>query len=586
MANDEQTLEGVEKTGNNLPEAVKVKKSPVEKRAVKLDKINCELAGFSDNNGSNIEEIEAQRNFEFKNKMQEMGMAGIPVSEDMKKTIYQNMVDDAIEHARKENQRFDELKIEKIVLENAGNPEAKLMKRLFGRKSAQSSEDVFYGALEKLCETEMKTSKGERIKIFREALEYFSEEEKIEYPIAHATGSDSLRLIIADGAIKEGGTGEHGEAAGQSRGGRQDGVSVAEMDHDMADYVGMFYGRMAANKEITKNILEIDADLVDSKTILEDIADVFLDFIAVDKFLDAASERTGKDVNYLRQRLAKESGKNPEDVESADIRKSETMREMLFGSMEKMANRKHYMTAERSKRDYEALDHIIRICEGCKNGEFPKIEFKGKTYQDPDEIIELKHGIYELEDHDSVEKKVFIEMQSEYSYLLKPYWDDNTGKWIEPRYSKEELRLKSGEILGEYAKWIKEGSTLETLLSLHQLESDSEEVRNKKLERLRELDSQYPCMLVIEGDEYRKKGLTHSAKKGSKPVPFFEVEERIMADVSLVDIKEVVVPRAKINEVRAWLEDSGIREEDIPRMVAFEYFEVKRLLNHQLAKEN
>ena len=93
-------------------------------------------------------------------------------------------------------------------------------------------------------------------------------------------------------------------------------------------------------------------------------------------------------------------------------------------------------------------------------------------------------------------------------------------------------------------------------------------------------------MLVIEGDEYRKKGLTHSAKKGSKPVPFFEVEERIMADVSLVDIKEVVVPRAKINEVRAWLEDSGIREEDIPRMVAFEYFEVKRLLNHQLAKEN
>ena len=33
---------------------------------------------------------------------------------------------------------------------------------------------------------------------------------------------------------------------------------------------------------------------------------------------------------------------------------------------------------------------------------------------------------------------------------------------------------------------------------------------------------------------------------------------------------------------RKWLEESGIKKENMPEMVAFEYFEVKRLLNHQL----
>ena len=89
-------------------------------------------------------------------------------------------------------------------------------------------------------------------------------------------------------------------------------------------------------------------------------------------------------------------------------------------------------------------------------------------------------------------------------------------------------------------------------------------------------------MLIIEADEYKKNSLTHTAIEGNRPVPFFEVEERIMSDVSLSNVKEIVVPRSKIDEVKKWLKESGIEENDMPRMVAFEYFEVKRLLNHQL----
>lgn len=585
MINEEQKLNSseVKESGAEKPETDKSSATKKEKR---LEEIEKELATITSGEYIGYNDL-AKYKKDFEIRIERMKEAAIPITQETKDVIYDETVVKKYNYALEENKKFDLLKIEKIVLENIGQNDSRLMKRLFPQNPENISGKVFLETLRKLCLSKnIQIPINERITIMRKAMEYFSEEEKFVYPVAHATGSDSLRLIIGDGAIKEGGTGEHGEAAGQSRGGKQRGVSVAEMDNKMADYTEMFYAKMAANREITKDVLKIDADIIDGKNPIEDFMEICTDFIEVDKFLDAIAMRNGETVEDIKSEIAKEAGKKSEDVSRYDIKKSKMVEQILFGSIEKMSERKHYITAERAKRDYEAFEHIIKMCEECENGDFPKIEFKGKVYRDPNEIIELKHDIYEIDDNDPSENKILVEMQNEYAYFLRPYCiDRKSDKWVDPRYSIDEFKSKSGEILREYAKWIKEGETFKTLLALHPMENDSEDVKNKKIERLRELDNQYPTILIIEGDAYRKNGLTHTIKEGDKPVPFFEVEERILSDVSLGDVKEIVVPMEKMDEIKNWLEASGIEKEKAPRLVAFEYFEIKRLLNHQLKSE-
>jgi len=390
-------------------------------------------------------------------------------------------------------------------------------------------------------------------------------------------------LIIDRGKIIQGGTGEHGEAAGQSRGGRQQGVSVAEMDHKMADYVELFYAKTAANKETTRNILKIDADVIDNKTLAQDFVEMCLDHVEVDKLLEIISREDGKKVEDIRLKIAEESQKTPDKINREDLKKSKLIRKMLLFSMKNVTGRKHYMTEMRAKRDYEAVENLIKICEECKEGEFPKIEYDGKSYQDPNEIIGLR--IRNLGDKDGIEKKMLLDLKDEYEYWLNPHFDSESNKMIPPKYTREELQAGIKEILGEYANWIKKGETFDSLKKIHIFESDSEEDKEKKRKRFRELANQFPCILVIEGGEYKKDGATFTARKGSRPVPFFQVEERIMSDIPLGNVSEIVIPRSKNDEVKKWLEASGIKKEKAPRIVAFEYFEIKRLLNHQLKSE-
>jgi hypothetical protein len=116
---------------------------------------------------------------------------------------------------------------------------------------------------------------------------------------------------------------------------------------------------------------------------------------------------------------------------------------------------------------------------------------------------------------------------------------------------------------------------------LHPFPTDDTQEIERKKKRLAELANQYPAMLVIEGDRYKKKNLTYTQQRGKRPVPFFEVEERIMANVPLRDIRQILVPQSKVNEVEEWLDEKKAKIKKHPRVVAFEYFEIKRLLVHQ-----
>ncbi|MEI7890445.1 MAG: hypothetical protein WCI36_00595 [bacterium] len=112
---------GIENKELSAP--INIDKSPAEKRAERIEEIDREYKSFDVDENLSIEEIKIQRNQEFESKMQEMGKAEIPMSEDTKKLIYQNMVSDSIDQAKKENERFDLLNKEKNQLEKIGSAE-------------------------------------------------------------------------------------------------------------------------------------------------------------------------------------------------------------------------------------------------------------------------------------------------------------------------------------------------------------------------------------------------------------------------------------------------------------------------------
>lgn len=117
MIQEQQSQINSEDGGEKSVEVIKVEKTPAEKRGARFHEIDSELKTFNISEIESLEELEARRNQEFENKIQEMNGAGIPINKDTKKLIYKNMVADLIEHAGKENERFDKLKAERKQLE-------------------------------------------------------------------------------------------------------------------------------------------------------------------------------------------------------------------------------------------------------------------------------------------------------------------------------------------------------------------------------------------------------------------------------------------------------------------------------------
>jgi len=154
MIAEEQKINNSE-IENNGAEANKIEKTPIKERNLRQDEIDRELRGCSSDGTENLEKIEIQRNQEFENKMQEMGMAGIPMSDDTKKLIYQNMVDDSIDHAKKENERFNELQKERKVVK-------------YLNENLPENEDRISEFMDKNCEVSIVIpAYGEREDIFR-----------------------------------------------------------------------------------------------------------------------------------------------------------------------------------------------------------------------------------------------------------------------------------------------------------------------------------------------------------------------------------------------------------------------------------
>jgi hypothetical protein len=379
----------------------------------RLSRINRELEIFQ---GSHLDPafIEIARSKEYLAKVNQMQKAGIRLSEESQALLRQMMTDEAQEQAVMMNERFDLLRIEKTILENVGRNDSILMKRLFPDNPAGAGEDVFWQTLTKL-ERDKNTEipVWERIQIFRKALEYFAHDEKLKYPIGHGTGSDALRLIIEEGKMKQGGSGEHGEGTGSARGGKQLGVSVAEMHHPMADYVGMFYAMMAANKEISRKELRISSEKIDGKTIANDFKDISINFFPTEMIVSTLARKLNKDDKLIRSEIAREAGKDESGITREDVLNSKILNNFFNHTIDRMENRTHYRTAETEELNYLTYSELLRELEA---GEFPKVELAGKVYQDPQEIIGLN---YNIDSASTVQEKKFMEMLGEYKYWLK-----------------------------------------------------------------------------------------------------------------------------------------------------------------------
>jgi hypothetical protein len=409
-----------------------------------------------------------------------------------------------------------------------------------------------------------------RLQIFREALEYFSKNdavEKCKYPIAHGTGSWALEKIINTGIIKMGGDGLGGEGSIKYDTVSGGYISVAEMEHNMSDPTMMFYARKAANEEVTKKELLINADIIDDVTVMDDFIESTVASTSDDELINIIAKKYKKNADLVLLEIANETGTDKSDIDRIDILHSSLLTDLIMSSLENEKERKHYPTAESEEMAHKATLHIV---DACRRGEFPKFSYDGKEYDDPEDVINIDDR--KISSHSMV-GKIIAGLRYQYEYYLEEQ---------DPPFTIDELRgAKKQEVLEGMAEYLtsKESKFAKTL---HVLETDSEETKSKKEFLLKELGSQFPSVLILEGEEYKNKGLTHMQQTGKRLFDWFPVEERILVDMKSTDIREIIVPRAKMEEVESWLEKSGIEKDSMPKMVAFEYFEVKRLLNHQL----
>ncbi|MFA6160059.1 MAG: hypothetical protein WC678_03150, partial [Parcubacteria group bacterium] len=170
MENENSQLNSTE-SSNGENQVVKQEKNPAEERQERVQVIDKEIKDFSNDKSMDVAEVEKQRNREFNLKKQEIENTGIQISEDDKSLIYKNIVEDQMDFAKKENERFDSLQIEKkkLILYNnlelGENPEISIDR---AKKAIENQDED-----------------GEKIKIFNEALEYYSKpQEKIaEVPV-------------------------------------------------------------------------------------------------------------------------------------------------------------------------------------------------------------------------------------------------------------------------------------------------------------------------------------------------------------------------------------------------------------------
>jgi|GEM_PF-3513051 len=256
----------------------------------KISDINKELTdGQFEFNSETIKEETIKKEQEFQNIVKDLELhLGQPLKPESVSMIYKSVVDSNVKMAIEQSERFDRLNIQKIILENIDNEEFR--KKISSMKSEKVSEQVFEKSLEQLLEADIDLPKSDRIRLFRQTLEYYSQASNIKEPLLHSTGSYGLRKGLEEG-FEGGHASEGGEGALKFEEGSdvQKELSVTHPNYASAETFQQLFARTNGLPEITS--LKIDSEIVTKKSLAEKFIEELYNSLTELQLRDLAVDR-------------------------------------------------------------------------------------------------------------------------------------------------------------------------------------------------------------------------------------------------------------------------------------------------------
>lgn len=232
------------------------------------------------------------------------------------------------------------LETEKVILRCADDP--KFREAIL----PQNPEQINVKSLDKALETLLNTdstdiSKLQRLELFKQALDYYSEQTDVKTPLWHSTSSYSLRK-----SLEEGFTGGHGKYAGEAsvkieEGEKtQDSLSVSHPEYHYAEVFQQMFARATAKKSELAKYLVVDSEKITGKKLPQ---------VFIEEMLSSFSK------NELKALVAKRMGVRPEEVtdEQAEQMTSEESRRIFIEDFDKRED-----THRREKIKAEVLPNI------------------------------------------------------------------------------------------------------------------------------------------------------------------------------------------------------------------------------------
>ncbi len=335
-------IEEIDNNQENQEKKIEPEKSAQEIRQQRLSTIDNELENFQNayKNEEDINIMSSQKEQEFQDIIKNLEInPGQPLSQESVAMIHKNIVDGAMQQVQGENEHLDKLNIKKTILENLDDDDFK--KKISPTKAENLTEDVFDKALGQLLIADIDLPKNERIKLFRQTLEYYAKKQPIaESPVWHSTSSYSLRKGLEEGF--SGGKISGGENAKQESVGKP--LSITHPDFLTAEDFQEMFARLCAKGS--------ESLIVDSEKITGDsLPKIFFESFSKQLTNDEKKE-------FMAKRLNLDSASNAVNKETDKIYKEY---ENKYGTEGEKRAKEYLRTKEASERLEEAGKSALKI---------------------------------------------------------------------------------------------------------------------------------------------------------------------------------------------------------------------------------
>ena len=354
-----------------------------------------------------------------------------------------------------------------------------------------------------------------------------------EGKLAHATNSQALKSILKERALIPDIKGEFGEASTDLILEPRKFVSFYRWAHPLAEYSSYQYARWCSNSNITAHLLTINADKINKTIFLDEFFPLYW---------------TLSDAATIQKRIKKMLKFEPKIVTEEHKRQTEEIYKRIY------TNRRHYKTLKSEKLTLKAIKDLVK--HFGKNI-LPQAEFDKIKTSDPAIIM---RGLNIYTGVNLKEKKYQI-LRMIYLYAKGRGLLTNRELNNFAVYKKKISKVATKLLIGK-------GGLLHKLMC--PLEGDSKAKAVKKIKKLRDLESQYPVIILVEDLD------TSYDYKIQKHPEHMPLEYRSKKKVGIEKFCELRVPFKKMKDVRKWIPKKFRKKIDL---IPWEIFEVKRVVS-------